>query len=58
MSRIGRMPVEIPSGVQVEIDGNRVQVKGPKGELERTFPAGTDDRQRRQGTLLVSPAVG
>ena len=34
------MPVVIPSGVQVSIDGRRVSVKGPKGELERSFPEG------------------
>ncbi len=37
MSRIGRMPVVIPSGVQVELNGTHVRVKGPKGELQRTF---------------------
>lgn len=37
MSRIGRMPVEIPGGVQVDLDGSHVHVKGPKGELQRTF---------------------
>ena len=37
MSRIGRMPVEIPGGVQVEVKGKNVRVKGPKGELQRTF---------------------
>ena len=37
MSRIGRSPVKIPSGVQVSIDGATVVVKGPKGELTRTF---------------------
>ncbi len=37
MSRVGRMPVEIPSGVQVDINGANVQVKGPKGELKRVF---------------------
>lgn len=37
MSRIGRMPIAIPKGVEVKIDGSRVQVKGPKGQLERTF---------------------
>lgn len=37
MSRIGRMPVEVPSGVQVDIKGSNVHVKGPKGELKRTF---------------------
>ncbi|BAT72207.1 large subunit ribosomal protein L6 [Thermosulfidibacter takaii ABI70S6] len=37
MSRIGRLPVEIPNGVEVTIDGHRVKVKGPLGELEREF---------------------
>lgn len=37
MSRVGRMPVEIPGSVQVDIRGSHVQVKGPKGELQRTF---------------------
>jgi len=40
VSRIGRMPVTIPAGVDVEIKGLNVRVKGPKGELERTFPQG------------------
>ena len=39
MSRIGRMPVVLPDGVKVEIKGSHVRVKGPKGELEHTFPA-------------------
>jgi len=34
MSRIGKLAIPIPSGVDVEIDGNHVVVKGPKGELE------------------------
>ena len=37
MSRVGRMPVVIPAGVQVEIKGSHVHVKGPKGELSRLF---------------------
>lgn len=37
MSRIGKMPIEIPGGVAVKIDGNRINVKGPKGQLEREF---------------------
>lgn len=40
MSRIGRMPVVVPKGVNVEIDGTHVRVKGPKGELSHTFPTG------------------
>jgi len=39
MSRIGRQPIEIPSAVQVQIDGNAVTVKGPKGELRREVHA-------------------
>ncbi len=37
MSRIGKRPVEVPGGVTVTIDGSQVSVKGPKGELQRTF---------------------
>ncbi len=37
MSRIGLMPITVPSGVEVKINGNNVSVKGPKGELSRTF---------------------
>jgi ribosomal protein L6, bacterial type len=38
MSRIGRQPVQIPAGVDVKIDGQAVNVKGPKGQLEFTVP--------------------
>ncbi len=37
MSRIGRMPIEVPDGVEVEIEDSRVRVRGPKGELTRLF---------------------
>ena len=37
MSRIGRLPVVIPNGVQVNVQGSNVHVKGPKGEMKRTF---------------------
>src|SRR5918997_670890 len=37
MSRIGKRPVAVPTGVTVTIDGSRVTVKGPKGELSRTL---------------------
>lgn len=40
MSRIGRMPVTIPQGVEVRSDGGFVRVKGPKGELESRIPPG------------------
>ncbi|MCL2766194.1 MAG: 50S ribosomal protein L6 [Peptococcaceae bacterium] len=35
MSRIGRQPVPVPAGVEIKIDGNRLWLKGPKGQLER-----------------------
>lgn len=37
MSRIGKKPVQIPSGVTVTVDGSKISVKGSKGELSRTF---------------------
>lgn len=37
MSRIGKKPIQIPNGVEVKIDGNKVTVKGPKGTLARDF---------------------
>jgi large subunit ribosomal protein L6 len=40
MSRIGKLPVQIPSGVTVTVDGNAVKVKGPKGELAHRLPGG------------------
>jgi len=39
VSRIGRLPVVVPKGVEVVIKGSSVRVKGPKGELKRIFPA-------------------
>lgn len=40
MSRIGRMPIVLPAGVEVQIKDTHVKVKGPKGEMEHTFPPG------------------
>ncbi len=37
MSRIGKLPIPVPSGVDIKIEGASVSVKGPKGELQRTF---------------------
>jgi len=42
MSRIGKKPVEIPEGVEVNVDENKVSVKGPKGQLEQIFDQGMD----------------
>ena len=51
MSRIGKMPVVIPKGVEIKAEGGKVRVKGPKGELVSAIPAGLtvsiDDGQLR-----------
>ena len=39
MSRIGKLPIAVPSGVTVNIKGENISVKGPKGELSRAIPA-------------------
>lgn len=52
MSRIGRKPISIPAGVDVQLDGNSVRVKGPKGELQRTIPEEMVVR-REDGDILV-----
>lgn len=55
MSRIGKLPVAVPEGVDVRIDGQAVTVKGPKGELARTFhPLVALSRQ--DGTVKVDRA--
>ena len=54
MSRIGRQPIPVPSGVSVTIaDDNNVTVKGPKGQLERQFPP-TMQLSREDENLVVS----
>src|SRR4051812_31429539 len=53
MSRIGRLPVAIPAGVTVTVDGSTVSVKGPKGELSHRVPAGITIDRAEDGTLNV-----
>jgi len=52
MSRVGRKPVPFPGGVEVNIVGNSVSVKGPKGTLDMSIP-GEITVQKEEGTLLV-----
>ncbi len=51
MSRIGRSPISVPSGVNVTLDGSRVAVRGPQGQLERHLPGEITVRQ--EGDTLV-----
>jgi large subunit ribosomal protein L6 len=52
MSRIGKQPIELPSGVNVAISRGRVQVNGPLGELSQTVPARMQIEQD-DGSLVV-----
>ena len=52
MSRIGKMPVVLPKGVNVSIDGTTVKVKGPKGELTQTFQEDMTIKQE-DGKIVV-----
>ena len=55
MSRIGRFPIPVPSGVDVTLDGRDVTVKGPKGTLERTLPGAITVRQEGDELLVERP---
>ena len=53
MSRIGKLPVPVPAGVEVKIDGNTVTVKGPKGELTQTFNENMAISLGEDGSIVV-----
>jgi large subunit ribosomal protein L6 len=52
VSRVGRAPITLPSGVDITISGQHITVKGPKGSLDRELPAPITIRQD-EGELLV-----
>ncbi|MDU0347766.1 50S ribosomal protein L6 [Actinomyces sp. MRS3W] len=54
MSRIGRLPVPVPAGVDVTIEGNDVTVKGPKGTLSRTIAQPLTVARQEDGSILVT----
>ncbi len=53
MSRIGRLPIPVPSGVEVTIDGQALAVKGPRGSLTHTVPAPISVGRAEDGVTLV-----
>ncbi len=55
MSRIGKAPVEVPGGVQVDISGRTVKVTGPKGELEVPIGRGVEVKQE-DGSIVLERA--
>ena len=54
MSRIGRLPIPVPAGVEVSIDGSDVTVKGPKGTLSHTVVHPIAVEKAEDGTLQVT----
>ncbi|MGF1426365.1 50S ribosomal protein L6 [Kitasatospora sp. LaBMicrA B282] len=54
MSRIGRLPIPVPAGVDVTIDGSTVVVKGPKGSLTHVVAAPIEISKDEAGTVVVS----
>ena len=56
MSRIGRLPIDIPAGVEVKIEeGNKVTVKGPKGTLEKCLPVEMTIKQEDNQVVVTRP---
>ncbi|WP_313405578.1 50S ribosomal protein L6 [Aeromicrobium sp.] len=53
MSRIGKLPVAVPSGVEVNIEGQTITVKGPKGQLSHTVAEPITVRKDEDGALAV-----
>jgi large subunit ribosomal protein L6 len=56
MSRIGRLPIPVPSGVDIAIDGRRVTVTGPKGTLSRDLPPSIGVAREGDEVLVTRPA--
>jgi len=56
VSRVGRMPVDVPSGVDVKIKGSHVQIKGPKGEMEFTFSPEIEILLKENEILINRPS--
>ncbi len=54
MSRIGRLPIPVPSGVEISLDGQLVTVKGPKGTLSHTISEPIKIEKSDDGTLAVT----
>jgi large subunit ribosomal protein L6 len=54
MSRIGKMPVKIPAGVQVNVEGTTVTTKGPKGELKQSFTSQMRI-EAKDGQITITP---
>jgi large subunit ribosomal protein L6 len=58
VSRIGKLPIPVPSGVKVEVQGSHVKVEGPKGLLERTLPSQISIKVEDGTVLCERPTDG
>jgi large subunit ribosomal protein L6 len=55
MSRIGKLPIPIPQGVKIQVDGSTVRAEGPKGKLMQPVPSGLTPRVA-DGTIVIERA--
>jgi large subunit ribosomal protein L6 len=55
MSRVGKAPINVPLGVDVDVEGERVTVTGPKGKLERTIPGAIKVEDNGDTLTVVRP---
>ena len=58
MSRIGKLPIDVPGAVKVTLEPGRVKVEGPKGRLERTLPADITVKQANGQLVFERPSDG
>lgn len=56
-SRIGKKPIEVPSTVTISLEGQDLKVKGPLGELSRTYPREVKLEREENGQIRVKKAV-
>ncbi len=56
MSRIGRMPIVIPKGVEIKLEGSQLSVKGPKGFLTRSIPSELEAEVEDGNLILKRPS--
>jgi large subunit ribosomal protein L6 len=56
MSRVGKYPIEIPTGVEVDINGSVLKVKGPQGELTKTFSEDITIRKEDNSIVVERPS--
>ncbi len=56
MSRIGKLPVQVPNNVKVTVEPGKVKVEGPKGQLERTLPADIKIKQQDGELVFERPS--